>query len=71
MFTLGRQREKEHSYQYLKSKDEAWRIDAVIDAVHDLLDGDKSAEAVAPASKARWFVLTCVGHAEGDVTLDA
>ncbi len=49
MFTLGRQREKEHSHQYLKAQDEAWRIDAVIDAVHDLLDSRKSAEAVAPA----------------------
>jgi hypothetical protein len=43
MFTLGRQREKEHSHQYLNSEDEAWRIDAVIDAVHDLLDGTRSA----------------------------
>jgi hypothetical protein len=49
MFTLGRQREKEHSHQYLKSQDEAWRIDAVIDAVHDLLDGTSSVEAVTSA----------------------
>jgi hypothetical protein len=48
MFTLGREREKEHSHQYLKSQDEEWRIDAVIDAVHDLLDGVKSAELVGP-----------------------
>ena len=48
MFTLGREREKEHSHKYLKSQDEAWRIDSVIDAVHDLLDASRSAEVVGP-----------------------
>jgi hypothetical protein len=48
MFTIGREREKAHSCRFLKSQDEAWRIEGVIDAVHDLLDEAKQPEAVAP-----------------------
>jgi hypothetical protein len=48
MFTIGREREKEHSHQYLKSQNEAWRIEAVIDAVHDVLEGARQAHEVAP-----------------------
>ena len=48
MLTIGREREKEHSHRYLKSQDEAWRIEAVIEAAHDILEGAKSAEEVAP-----------------------
>jgi len=48
MFTLGREREKEHSHQYLKSQEEARRIEALIDVVHDLLDGTKFVEAAVP-----------------------
>src|SRR5688572_10225404 len=46
MFTLGREREKQHSHRYLRSQKEAWRIEAVIDAVHDLLDGTKDPDGV-------------------------
>jgi ferredoxin len=39
-----------------------------------LLAGDvhmKAEQGLDPESKSRGFVLTCVGHAQGDVTLDA
>ena len=48
MFTIGRQREKEHSHQFVKSQEEAFRLDAVIDAVHDMLDGAVRAEDTIP-----------------------
>jgi hypothetical protein len=48
MFTLGREREKQHSKGYLESPDEASRIAAVIDAVHDVIEGVKRSEEAAP-----------------------
>ncbi len=39
MFTIGREREKEHAKQYIRDAAFYPAIDAVIDAVHDCLDG--------------------------------
>lgn len=39
MFTLGREREKEHARQYIRDASNYPAMDAVIDAVHDCLEG--------------------------------
>jgi len=46
MFTFGRQREKECALRYLKEPKQAHLIEAVVDAVHDLLEGRMSPDAI-------------------------
>jgi hypothetical protein len=48
MFTLGREREKEHAARYLHKQADALVVGQVIDAAHDLIEGLASADAVAP-----------------------
>jgi len=48
MFTFGRQREKESALYYLKDPQQAHLIEAVVDAVHDFLEGRASLDAVGP-----------------------
>ena len=55
MFTFGRQREKESALHYLKDPQQAHLIEAVVDAVHDLLEGRVSVDAIRPVL-ARAFV---------------
>ena len=38
MFTLGREREKEHARKFLGDSSDPTKLEAVIDAVHDLLE---------------------------------
>jgi hypothetical protein len=47
MFTIGRQREKQHAMRYLHNKAETVLVERVIDAAHDLIEGVASADAVA------------------------
>ncbi len=46
MFTFGRQREKESALYYLRDPQQAQLIEAVVDAVHDVLEGRASLDAV-------------------------
>ena len=39
MFTIGREREKEHARKFLGAASDPAKLEAVIDAVHDLLEG--------------------------------
>jgi hypothetical protein len=39
MFTIGREREKQHARKFLGDSSDPTKIEAVIDAVHDLLEG--------------------------------
>src|SRR6478752_8570468 len=48
MFTLGRQREKQHAASYVCNEADTLVVGRVIDAAHDLIEGVASAEAVAP-----------------------
>lgn len=48
MFTFGRQREKECALHYLKDPMQAHLIEAVVDAVHDLLEGRMTLDAIRP-----------------------
>jgi hypothetical protein len=47
MFTLGRQREKQHAASYVRSDADTLVIGRVIDATHDVIEGSASADAVA------------------------
>lgn len=47
MFTLGRQREKEHAARYVRTEADRLVVERVVDAAHDLMEGMASAEAVA------------------------
>lgn len=49
MFTIGREREKEHAKQYIRDASNYPAIDAVIDAVHDCLDGTDDSTDVREA----------------------
>ena len=49
MFTIGRDREKEHSNRYLRNPDHRAYMHRVIDAVHDCLQGDYDASEVRQA----------------------
>ena len=46
MFTFGREREKESALHYLRDPQHVHLIEAVVDAVHDLLEGRDSLDAV-------------------------
>ena len=48
MFTLGRQREKQHATRYSRSEADTLIIGRVIDAAHDLIEGIASPDAVTP-----------------------
>lgn len=48
MFTIGREREKENARKFLSNSADSSKLEAVIDAVHDLLDG----ETVTDSTKA-------------------
>jgi hypothetical protein len=48
MFTLGRQREKEHATRNLRSDADKQLIEQVVDAVHDVLEKVKGPENVEP-----------------------
>jgi hypothetical protein len=48
MFTLGRQREKESALYYLRDSQQAPLIEGVVDAVHDLLEGRTTPDALRP-----------------------
>jgi hypothetical protein len=48
MFTIGREREKEHAARYLHNQADTLVVGRVIDAAHDLIEGVASADAVAP-----------------------
>jgi hypothetical protein len=48
MFTFGRQREKECALHYLKDPQQAHLMEAVVDAVHDLLEGRMAPDAIRP-----------------------
>jgi|GEM_PF-758118 len=47
MFTLGRQREKEHAARYVRTEADQLVVERVVDAAHDLMEGIASAEVVA------------------------
>jgi hypothetical protein len=49
MFTIGREREKEHAKQYIRDASNYSAIGAVIDAVHDCLDGTDDSTNVREA----------------------
>jgi len=46
MFTFGPQRGKESALHYLKDPRQAQLIEAVVDVVHDLLEGRTSADSI-------------------------
>ena len=48
MFTIGRQREKQHAASYVRSEADRLIVERAIDAAHDLMEGIASADAVAP-----------------------
>jgi hypothetical protein len=48
MFTFGRQREKESSLHDVQDPQQARLIEAVVDAVHDLLEERMSPDAIRP-----------------------
>jgi hypothetical protein len=48
MFTLGRQREKQHAAGYVRNEADTLVVGRVVDAAHDLIEGAASADAVAP-----------------------
>ncbi len=60
MFTVGREREKEHARNFLRESSDSSKLEAVIDAVHDLLDG----KAVIDSAKTV-FVLGFVDGGAG------
>ena len=47
MFTLGREREKEHAAKYVRTEADRLVVERVVDAAHDLIEGIASAETVA------------------------
>jgi len=49
MFTIGREREKEHAKQFIRDPSNYQAINAVIDAVHDCLDGADDSSQVREA----------------------
>lgn len=49
MFTIGREREKEHAKRYIRDAANYPAIHRVIDAVHDCLDGTDNPSAVREA----------------------
>ncbi len=55
MFTIGRDREKEHARKFLGASADPALLESVIDAVHDLLEGQSIAEDTFEAFR-RGFV---------------
>lgn len=48
MFTFGREHEKNNAGHYLSNQKQVYIIEAVIDAVHDLLEGKISEQTLRP-----------------------
>ncbi len=48
MFTIGRQREKQHAASYVRTEADKVVVERVIDAAHDVIEGIASPDAVAP-----------------------
>jgi hypothetical protein len=48
MFTLGRQREKQHAASFIRNEEDRLIAERVIDAVHDIAEGVASVDVVAP-----------------------
>ena len=47
MFTVGREKEKEHARRYLRDPSNFPSIEAVIDAVHDCIEGNANPDKVS------------------------
>jgi hypothetical protein len=48
MFTIGRQREKEHAASYVRAEADRLVVERVVDGAHDLIEGVASPDTVAP-----------------------
>src|SRR5687768_8671367 len=49
MWTIGREREKEHARKFLGASADSSRLEAVIDAVHDLIDSRSTNDDIRAA----------------------
>lgn len=49
MFTIGREREKEHARRFLGDSRDPTKLEAVIDAVHDLLESGSVTDSIRAA----------------------
>jgi len=48
MFTIGRQREKQHAAKFARNDADKLLVERVIDAAHDLMEGIASPDTIAP-----------------------
>lgn len=48
MFTIGRQREKQHAASFVRAEADRLVVERVVDAAHDLIEGIASPDKVAP-----------------------
>jgi hypothetical protein len=55
MWTLGRDREKEHARKFLGPSKDASLLEGVIDAVHDLIDGNEDPATVRAAFRSAFI----------------